>query len=80
MVGSLLLLVFVVGTQRGASAVMPQFGASGPHAAAYGGAQSFPVGNTQTWNKISYAVGSYSHFDATFRARGLPHPRSIWNF
>jgi len=59
---------------------IPQFASTGPHAEAYGAARDFPVGDVHTWNNASYLVGSYSHFDAIFPARGVPHPRSIWNF
>ena len=47
---------------------------------AYGEARNFPVGDVHTWSNVSYLVGSYSHFDAIFPARGVPHPRSVWNF
>ncbi|MFL6450264.1 MAG: serine hydrolase domain-containing protein [Bryobacteraceae bacterium] len=60
--------------------VAPQGSLSGPKAAAYGARQGFPVGDAHTWNELPYLVGSYSHFDAIFPARGIPHPADVWNF
>lgn len=67
-----------IGAALGAD--MPHSAASGPNAQAYGEAQGFPVGNVHTWSQTSYVVGSYSHFDAIFPARGVPHSHSVWNF
>lgn len=62
------------------SSVTPQFSQSGPKSAVYGEGQGFPVGNAHTWNEVSRLVGSYSHFDAIFPARGIPHTPETWNF
>jgi CubicO group peptidase (beta-lactamase class C family) len=59
---------------------MPHTSASGPNGKVYGEEQGFPVGNTHTWSQARYVVGSYSHFDAIFPARGVPHSQSIWTF
>jgi hypothetical protein len=55
------------------STVAPQFSHSGPKSAAYGERQGFPVGDLHTWSDLPHLVGSYSHFDAIFPARGIPH-------
>jgi CubicO group peptidase (beta-lactamase class C family) len=60
--------------------VAAQVSHSGPKPADYGEGQGFPVGDGHTWNELSRLVGSYSHFDAIFPARGIPHPSDIWNF
>lgn len=79
--GVLYLTVLLILTASVApSAVAPQFARSGPGAQIYGAVRGFPVGDAHTWNTPAYLVGSYSHFDAIFPARGIPHPPSIWNF
>jgi CubicO group peptidase (beta-lactamase class C family) len=62
------------------STVAPQFSHSGPKGTVYGERQGFPVGDAHTWSETSHLVGSYSHFDAIFPARGIPHPADVWNF
>jgi CubicO group peptidase (beta-lactamase class C family) len=73
-------MLLLSGIRTAFGGVIPQFFASGPNAEAYGEGQGFPVGNVHTWSQISYVVGSYSHFDAIFPARGVAHPHSVWNF
>lgn len=63
-----------------AEAQSPQYEPSGPNAAKYGEAQGFPIGGPYTYAKTPYVIGSYSHFDAIFPARGVPHPATVWNF
>ena len=75
-----LTMLLTLGIRTTDGGGIPQFASSGPHAEAYGEAQNFPVGDVHTWSNASYLVGSYSHFDAIFPARGVPHPRSVWNF
>jgi len=77
---SFAITLVVLSIRTADSGVVPQFARSGPNAQVYGEAQSFPVGDVHTWSKITYVVGSYSHFDAIFPARGVPHARSVWNF
>lgn len=77
---SLVLTVFVSCIGAAFGGVKPHSAASGPNAQAYGEAQGFPVGNVHTWSEISHVVGSYSHFDAIFPARGVPHSDGVWNF
>ena len=77
---SFLTMLLTLGIRTTDGGGIPQFAGSGPNAAAYGEARDFPVGDVHTWSNVRYLVGSYSHFDAIFPARGVPHPRTIWNF
>lgn len=70
-------LVAGVGMQ---AAVDPQFSARGPQANSYGQAQGFPVGNIHTMEQPQFLIGSYSHFDAIFPSRGVPHGVASWKF
>ncbi len=58
----------------------PQFSPTGPQANTYGSAQGFPVGNIHTLEQPQFLIGSYSHFDAIFPSRGVPHGVAIWDF
>ncbi|MET1028785.1 MAG: serine hydrolase [Dongiaceae bacterium] len=58
----------------------PQFDPSGLDAEKYGAAQGFPIGGPYTYAKPPFVIGSYSHFDSIFPARGVPHPTTVWNF
>src|SRR3954465_6377552 len=59
---------------------LTQYSHSGPRSMAYGEQRGFPVGDSHTWSEFPYLVGSYSHFDAIFPARGVPHPADVWSF
>jgi len=61
-------------------AVEPQFSPSSPQANSYGAAQGFPVGNIHTMEQQQFLIGSYSHFDAIFPSRGVPHGVATWEF
>jgi len=73
-------ILLVLSVDFGIAGPSPRSSPSGPNAQAYGEAQGFPVGDTHTWSQVKYVVGSYSHFDAIFPARGVPHSRSVWSF
>jgi CubicO group peptidase (beta-lactamase class C family) len=59
---------------------VPHFAPSGPDAANYGEAQHFPVGGPHDVNSPQFLIGSYSHFDSIFPARGVPHGMNVWSF
>lgn len=61
-------------------AVDPQFSATGPQANSFGAAQGFPVGSIHTMEQPQFLIGSYSHFDAIFPSRGVPHGEATWQF
>jgi hypothetical protein len=58
----------------------PHFAASGPDAKEYGADAGYPVGDSSTFFRVPYLVGSHSHLDQVFegrRVRGARAPSAL---
>jgi CubicO group peptidase (beta-lactamase class C family) len=58
----------------------PHFAASGPDAKEYGADTGYPIGDSSTFFRVPYLVGSHSHLDQVFegrRVRGAGAPSAL---
>jgi CubicO group peptidase (beta-lactamase class C family) len=58
----------------------PVFSDTGPDAAAYGAAASFPVGTRLTAAQVEHLVSTYSRYDTMFPARPVRRAATPWLF
>lgn len=78
--GLLVLAAVLAAAAPAAASEQPRFEPSGPDAATYGEAAGYPVGGYRDLDAPDHLIGSYSHFDAIFPARGVVHPAAVWAF